>query len=211
MKLLILSLLVGISAQAKTTIVAVIDTGYRGATTHLCPTGSFDFVDGKAQVGLDTWGHGTKVIGAIEANAKNSDYCIQVYKVFGTLTPANLIVRAINLAAEHHVNVLNLSFEGQSPMATEKAAIAYALSIGIKVFVAAGNEGLNLDAKCGAYPACYGLKGMNIIGSKPIKGRNTGNHGHIVTQKEEFCFDGTCGTSLSTAIATGKYISGGSK
>lgn len=199
-------LLLATLAQGKTLRVAVIDSGYAGDTAHLCPRGNFDFTTGKAQVGADTIGHGTTVVHAINTYAKGADYCILVYKVFGAKPFAPATAQAILYATAQNADIINLSMEGPGPVTNEARALFFFLSKGKKVFAAAGNGNKNLDVKCDVYPACYRLKGMRVVGSKPLAERPTGNTGAVVYQKEEFCFEGLCGTSLSTAIATGKYV-----
>jgi len=203
---LLLLLLVATQVQAKTIKIAVIDTGYNGPLKHLCSTGHFDFTTQKNRVGEDLIGHGTKIVAAIEANAKNSDYCLLIYKVFGTNPATPAIVLAIDYALKEKADVLNLSFEGPLPYQYEAKVISKALSRNVKVFVAAGNKNKNLNVNCNVFPACYPLKGLEVIGSLPIAGVSKGNYGAIVKHKENFCFDSICGTSISTAIATGKFV-----
>lgn len=204
--LLVIIFLVSL-AEAKTLRVAVIDTGYSGQTTRLCADGQFDFVFDSPTVGKDRVGHGTKVINAIERYAGKSAYCILAYRVFGDESFLPPVAVAVNYAVAHGATVINLSLEGPTASLEETTAISLALKRGVTVLVAAGNEGKNLDINCNVYPACYHLKGLQVIGSwANVKRAKHGNTGKIITQHEDYCFEGTCGTSLSTAIATGKFL-----
>jgi hypothetical protein len=72
----------------------------------------------------------------------------------------------------------------------------------IKIFVSSGNNKLNLDKGCIAFPSCYSGLDLTVVGSRD-KFANTGD---VVDIYEEGCFEDMCGTSISTAIATGKYV-----
>lgn len=193
-------------AEAKQLKVAVIDTGYNGLNTHLCADGHFDFIKARPEAAKDIIGHGTQVTNAIQTYAKDSNYCVLVYRVFAKAPYYPRVPEAVMYAIAHHADIINLSLEGPTFAPDEFLAIKRALAKGIEVYVAAGNGNKNLDFKCNVYPACYKVKGLTVVGSTPVKGRRTGNTGNIVSQKEDSCFGGLCGTSLSTGIATGKFI-----
>lgn len=142
--------------------VAVIDTG--SDATHPDLRGSF--VPGYDVIGndadpADENGHGTAVAGIIGARARNgqgqaglcSACSLMAVRVLGadgygtTSTIANGIVRAVNAGAR----VLNLSLGSIGTTDTQTEAVNYALSRGVLVVAAAGNDGLE-----GAlYPAAY--------------------------------------------------------
>lgn len=188
------------SAQVR---VAVIDTGYNGKD-HLCATGHYDFINHKAEVGVDERQHGTVVAHAIEKYA-SGNYCLVVLKVFTRNTVSLFdIINAIHLATAQKVDVINLSISGGTFNAEEYNAIATATRSGIKVFIASGNDSKNLDKNCDVFPACYHIKGVTVVGS--LGSDTKANYGYVVTQKESYCFEGICGTSMSTGIAAGKYI-----
>lgn len=203
---ILLGVLLVNSAQAKTLRIAVLDTGYSGPITHLCATGHYDFTTFTPTVGLDTIGHGTTVTRAIEQYAGDKDFCILVFKVFGQEQVATLIISAMLQAVASNANVMNLSFEGGNPLAPEQEALTYALIKHLSVFVAAGNASKDLNAKCDVYPACYNVKGLHVISGKPLHDAKTGNTGKAVTEVQDYCYADLCGTSLSTAIATGKFV-----
>lgn len=183
--------------------VAVIDSGYSGDTKNLCATGHYDFILNEAVVSKDDRNHGTHVVNAIKAYAK-ADYCIIILKVFNSV-PSELsgerVIRAIQYATSLGVDIINMSLDGPEPMNQERDAIAAALNKGIKVFVAAGNKKINLDKTCNTYPACYKLS-SSVVGSNSKEA----NYAGFAFNKQPWCYNGECGTSLSTGIATGKFI-----
>lgn len=184
-----------------TTRVAVLDTGYDGTSSKLCATGHYDFIMNREGIGNDANKdkHGTHVANAIIANAADADFCVVIYKVFGG-SKSN-IPKAIERAVKNEIRILNLSFTGEKRDSREVQALAKARIKGV-VFTASGNEGKDLDKKCDVYPACYKDLALRVVGSYNPKA----NHGKIVEHWEDWCFEGLCGTSLSTGIATGKYI-----
>jgi subtilisin family serine protease len=201
MKTIILGLMLITSVAHATIKVAVIDSGLNGRSNKLCSTGHYDFIAEKAGVGVDKLGHGTKVVRAIQTYA-TGDYCLVILKVFPE-TNKDLVDRAVIYAVSIGATVINMSMQGDVFLLNEYFAMRDATVKGVKIFIAAGNDGLNLDQFCGTYPACYNLKNTVVVGST---GNNKMNHGSIITENENYCFEKLCGTSLSTAIATGKYI-----
>lgn len=201
----IIGLLIFASVAHAERRVAVIDSGYSGKA-KICTFGSYDFIENKYGIGKDLIGHGTTIANTIVDG--NSKYCLVILRVFsnGQMQGPNLIPSAIFRAISEHVNVINLSLEGYIYDAAEFVAIKYAISKGIKVFVASGNDNRNLDLMCNIYPACYHIPGLVVVGTYE-KGK-VGNVGSVVTQQEAWCSDSACGTSLSTAIATRKFLKG---
>jgi subtilisin family serine protease len=199
-KLIVGLMFIGSVANA-TLKIAVIDSGLNGRSDKLCSTGHYDFIADKAGVGVDKLGHGTKIVKAIETYAKG-DYCIVVLKVFPEPSK-DLVDRAVTYAVAQGATVINMSIQGDRFLLAEYLAMRDATVKGVKIFIAAGNVGMDLDQNCETYPACYNLKNTVVVGSI---GNNKVNHGSIVTENEDYCFENLCGTSLSTAIATGKYI-----
>lgn len=199
--------------------IAVIDTGVDLKKTNLlpyvCSEGNISFVKGKALE--DSIGHGTNVIGLIADKIDPVRFCILVLKTCGEdLQIVNNTNKAIAYAIKQNVKYINMSFNGNIPDETEFKLIKLALSKGIKIAVAAGNEGKDLDRKCDSFPACYtkylNSKLFRVVGSntKFVIGRNYANYGKIVKYKEDGTYVGSprmTGTSQSTAILMGKWIS----
>jgi hypothetical protein len=206
---------IGCITHAMTTI-AVLDTGYSGTTKKLCSVGHYDATTNTDNVGYDYHGHGTRVVKTIEANA-SGEYCFYIIKVFGN-NKNNMDVE-FDRAYEHLLklrpNVINLSMSGNDFRRKEFQVLKTLSKDGSIIFIAAGNTETDLDTKCDVYPACYNLKNKVVVSSKPMcsvhhtkpgRLKYTTGHGMVVDAYEEYCEDQLCGTSISTAIATGKYI-----
>lgn len=153
--------------------IAVIDTGFSAQAkdaVKLCKTGHYDFVNNEKKVGVDEYGHGT-VVSAIMSQASKKKYrCMLVYKVigfFGTNDVTKDIGRAIMHAVSNGAKVINISMGGPGISYRNKRIINAALKRGVKFFVAAGNDNVNMDKVCNYYPACYNLDNTNfhVVGS----------------------------------------------
>jgi subtilisin family serine protease len=143
------------------TVVAVVDTGVQLSHPDLARR----LVDGHDFVNHDRWpsddnGHGTSVAGIIAANANSigvAGMCARCKVMPVKALDANgmgywtVAAKAIVWAADHHADVINLSFGGPSGGSTLGNAIAYARSKGAVVVAAAGNFG----SPSKFYPAAY--------------------------------------------------------
>lgn len=133
-------------------VVAVVDTGVQAAhpalVGHVLP--GFDFVHGNTNTSDDN-GHGTAVAGIVVATCPACR--ILPVKVLGSDMTGdwNTIAAGVRWAADHGAQVINLSTGGRRATDTLGAAIAYALSKGVIVVAAAGNDGQNESF----YPAMY--------------------------------------------------------
>lgn len=99
--------------------------------------------------------------------------------------PSDAIVEAIRYAADHGAKVINLSFGGPAASQAERDAIAYAISRGATVVVAAGNsfeDGNPVEYPAGFAPDFAGLISVGAVGR--TLGRawysNTGPHVEVV-------------------------------
>jgi subtilisin family serine protease len=164
-------------------LVAVVDSAFN--TLHPELRGRvkdrWNFVDGGADVGMDEpvegVGHGMGVAGVVGALTDNGQGIashgagvpkLLLYRVFskgqsGALeaTPEN-VARAILRAVDQGANVINLSLGATEDLGI-KPVIDYALSKGVVVVAAAGNDGGGLN-----YPARY--PGVLAIGSTDLSG-----------------------------------------
>ena len=214
-------LLVPYRATSKMIKVAVIDSGFNTEYTSkvkLCSTGHTDFTGEGFKP--NSW-HGTHVSGLIEIWANKANYCQIILKYYITgqesekITLKNM-VKAINKAIELKVDVINISGGGNNPDLNEYNAIKTALDKGIKVIVAAGNQGRNLHKKCNYFPACYNDGRIIVVGNIDNKGSRapSSNHGGTidayVTGVSIHSINDiiATGTSQSTAIYTGTFIRG---
>lgn len=113
----------------------------------------WDFFTGSKKP-WDYDGHGTFVTGVIAATQNNGigiaginpNAKIMILKALNSFghTRASFIAEAVLYAANHGAQVINLSVGGKNRTRAEERAIAYALSKGIVVVVAAGNEGVDV-------------------------------------------------------------------
>lgn len=142
--------------------VAVIDSGI--CASHPDLTGrieaGWDFVENDA-VPQDDFGHGCAVAGVIAANTGNGigiagvapNAQIMPLRVLNAngLGSYSDVAAAIVYAADNGAQVINLSLGGSSPSSTLENAVNYALSKGVTLVAAAGNNG----TEGVLYPAAY--------------------------------------------------------
>lgn len=143
--------------------IAILDTGVgvnREISRFLCDSGYQDLTGEGIR---DMEGHGTNIAGLITKDLDPDKYCIIIIKWwhtkkvhFNTLAPA--IMRAVIDKADY----INMSLTGPVSIPEEMEAINRALILGIKVVVAAGNEGTDLGLICDTYPACYPIIHKNF-------------------------------------------------
>jgi subtilisin family serine protease len=209
-----LALLISCLSQAKLKI-AILDTGIKPdkiKDLKLCPNESIDFTNSNLN---DDHGHGTNIAGLISQQIpKNLDYCLVIIKVFDINNLDSAIestIKGFRYAQMIRANIINYSGGGASSDKEEKATIINALNKGIKIFVAAGNQGKDLDGNCDYFPACYD-KRLVIVGSKTSKNKisENSNRGKVVSVweigKDREALDIVLsGTSQATAVATGRY------
>lgn len=213
----------------RTIKIAIIDSGLditdRRFEGHLCSTGSKSFVVNPkltdAQNLLDRNGHGTAIASIIQTYAGDSNYCFMVYKYFssslsGIVNLANEI-KAIRQATEDGADIVNIS--GGGPQFSEDESLAIKDNPDVVFVVAAGNEGKNTDLPGNEfYPASYGYANEYVVGALGVDGKrlSSSNYGKKVDNYElgekvhvYIPYDQSTtmsGTSMSTAIKTGKLI-----
>ena len=167
-------------------IVAVVDTGVLythpdladNIYTNTAGKHGFDFVNGDDDP-LDDYGHGTHVSGILGARANNgigitgimgSHIKIMGVKVLdnqGGGTEAN-IVNGIRYAADQGAHVINMSVGGKFTSPSIRDAMVYAAGKGVVMIVAAGNDGVVIDATTNFYsPSGYSkdIPGALSVGS----------------------------------------------
>ena len=217
----LLTLFLAFPVCADTLKIAVVDSGLNfndlRFNKHLCQTGSKDFTG----EGLsDTNGHGTAIVSLIEEYAGDSDYCIVILKYYSVTSPGqvNLMheIEALTEATLIGANIVNLS--GGGPDFNEEEYLVLKNNPNTTFVVAAGNDGLNIDVPGNEYfPASYRLKNQIVVGNVDEKNKkapssNYGTTGTAVEIGEDILaariigYGIIGGTSISTAIHTGKLI-----
>jgi thermitase len=133
------------------TVVAIVDTGVQLNHPDLSSriVDGYDFVNHDRRPSDDN-GHGTAVAGVVAASSNAlgvAGMCSRCKLMPVKALDANGIglwtvaAKAITWAADHHADVINLSFGGPTGGSTLGNAIAYARSKGAVVVAAAGNFG----------------------------------------------------------------------
>ena len=142
----------------------------------------YNFADRKASpMQQGSWKgnyHGTHVAGLAAARGYNkvgvsgvmsAGAKIMALNVFGNDPGAFSYhtENAIRYAADNGADVINLSIGGNSASASYKAALTYAVSKGVTVLAAAGNDGRQLGSSYFKTPGAYGksINGMLTVGS----------------------------------------------
>lgn len=217
----------------KPLVVAVIDTGF-GMTAEsrkakLCKYGHKDFTSDQiyakgfntvSKVPMDTWGHGTNVVGVIAKQLEKSgvNYCFVIVKAFSEKETEGARFQSSIYAFMYLKNlkpdIINYSGGGSSGDAREREAILSLLDNGTKVIAAAGNESNDLDNPGNHfYPAQYDPR-IVMVGNVDSQGNRAPmtNYGSVVTRVEvgqdvEGFGIKLSGTSQATAVATGKITS----
>lgn len=154
-------------------VVAVVDTGVQANHPDLAGRvlKGYDFVFGDATPD-DQNGHGTHVAGIIAANTYNRIGIAGMTKAAKVLPVRVLDARGegdsgtvsagIKWAVDHGADVINLSLAGPRSSA-ESSAVAYAISKGVVVVAAAGNNHCALSTTA-SYPAADpGVIGVGAV------------------------------------------------
>lgn len=213
-----------ISAQADSIRVGVIDTGLDLSdprfVTHLCPSGHKDFTGEGIK---DINGHGTHIAGLIVKYAKNSNYCLTIYKYYKDLDEYQVKngndIRYINALLEsiYNEDVL-VNFSGVAESFNPAEYLLMKKNKQTTFVVAAGNNSKNLDLPANNYyPAKYNLNNIITVGSAKDGQRSYfSNYGSFIKAWENGEKVSSCdiksgfitmqGTSQATAIHTGKLI-----
>lgn len=205
--------------------VALFDTGLdindSRFSSHVC--GAYDFTNSGTTE--DQMGHGTHIAGLIMKYAGNKNYCFVVMKVFNsdtqTFEQANKAIgEAYKTLQEIKPAIVNFSGGGNSPVDNEE----YTISIlqNTRFIVAAGNHNEDIRTLSGIfYPASFNYSNITSVGALGMDGKKMGlsNFGRGVFFQPGELIDSTVpysinpeghavmsGTSMATAIETGKFI-----
>jgi hypothetical protein len=156
------------------TAIAVFDSGldpkYAGMDFI---RGTYDALDPSAEM-TDPSGHGTLVAliasGAITPLGETSSETgapVLAVKVFDEdgMTSSDTLMRAINYALASDVEVINLSFGTYEDVGFLEDAVQYAASQGVKIFVASGNDGLDIAVNPAASSATISIGATDEFGN----------------------------------------------
>lgn len=204
------------TSDSKLIKVVILDTGLDVEDPkykfYLCKKGHEDFTG----TGLKPHNsHGTLVVDNFIKNAKGSNFCLIILKYFDeyeTKRTSLDYLLALEKATQLRPDIVNYSGGGNRYSSYENSLIEK--NPQILFFVAAGNEGRNLDEQCAYYPACLGLPNIVVVGA--LSGEHKAsysNYGAIVTEWENGAVkdvdgDYVYGTSFATPIVAGRYVRG---
>jgi subtilisin family serine protease len=184
-----------------------------------------DFTGGVTR--LDEDGHGTMVAGIIAANQSSGSATgvapeaeLYVGKVIRGTTGGEVgnLLRGIEWAAEKRVNIINICLEIKEPEANIHAAIKRAISQGICVICAAGNNGYDGIFYPAAYEECITVGAVNRMGIR-WEASSMGSQLDIVAMGERVRavypiyknrkgYSVKSGTSMAAAFVTGVAVLG---
>jgi hypothetical protein len=155
------------------TAIAVFDSGldpkYAGMDFI---RGTYDALNPSAEM-TDPTGHGTLVSliasGAITPLGEESlgtGAPVLAVKVFDEngMTSSDTLMRAINYAIGSDVGIINLSFGTYENIGFLEDAVQYAASQGVKIFVASGNDGLDIAVNPAASSATISIGATDEYG-----------------------------------------------
>lgn len=178
-----------------------------GDEKYLCAGRSISFAD--TDWSVDENGHGTIMFNILKENLKPNE-CIIIYKVFdGKKRPwAEPYIYALNALSKMPGNQrIVLAMEDVSYDIRE-VDFFKAITKTKQVFVAAGNDGVELKKDCKVYPACLKrfIKSENFLVVGSLVGHN---YGPLVDMRvdSKITINGKLheGTSISTGRATVIY------
>lgn len=208
-------MLLSLDSEAKETRtpVVVIDSGVSYSQLkkpYMCENGVLSTTGDN---GIDEHGHGTNIVSIISSKI-NKKYCIVSIKVYKKKeTPMGAYISGLRLAVNLRPAFINISMDGDAGDFFETLYIQRALMYGAKVIVAAGNNSVNLDLNCRAFPTCVKKeifstysKNMFTVGATDT---GTSNYGMIVTHRlpgKDLGFPKMSGTSQAAANLTSRLV-----
>lgn len=216
-------LLLGIStiSNAKPIKVLEIDTGID--ISHLEIRNHINIANWTKEDFIDTNGHGTHIAGLILDNVCDKVEIISCKFYNGYEKDGNEIlnkeIACFKMALKQHVNIINFSGGGGKESPEELKVLKQLSELGIKIVVAAGNNGQDLsDPVYNYYPAKYSLQNIIVVGNlEQNKKRNiSSNYGldnmvweigtKVLSTLPASSFGYMTGTSQSTARRTNRIL-----
>lgn len=199
-----------VTSGSSATVVAVVDSGVQAGNPlfqgHVLA--GYDFVNGDANTADDN-GHGTAVAGIIAAVCPGCSILpVKVLAANGT-GDWTTISAGIVWAADHGAQVINLSIGAPRALDVVGAAVADAISKGVIVVAAAGNDGEDESFYPAMFPGVISVAGVDQTGERST----WSNFGSWVTVAAPGCATtaslqgaGTsdfCGTSAAAPFVAG--------
>jgi len=216
-------------------VVGVIDTGYAAVPDLAGKVAQSWYFSDQATSSLDTLGHGTFVsslIGATNDDGQGmAGFCggCRLMIVKDLDLDSYTIATAIHTLTDAGVRIINMSFGGSGISLVEADAMNYAISKGVLLVAAAGNEGGSVD-----YPAAYlqpagGAPGYGLaVGAsdatdRPASWSSWGDHLSLLAPgtytDKPLCnvgvlgalppvaslFDSACGTKFTNPVTGARY------
>ena len=215
MRLTYILLLVSSLAFSESRVkVAIVDTGLRSdpyLMSFICKVQPVDVTN----TGIyDNYGHGTNITGTVLQGLDPNKVCFIPIKFFnGPEDKGSVWLDALRAVKRLNVSYLNASLSGTGSIPGESELILGLLNDGVRIAVAAGNDGQNLDLNCNIFPGCLRIASpfFRVVGHTfkgiPVK---TSNYGKVVTDWSEgySSYGGIVmnGTSQATALLMNKWL-----
>ena len=194
-------------------VVAVVDTGvdknHVSFNNRLLE--GYSFLGDPSDYRDEHEGHGTHVTGIIVECTKGMENVkilpVRVIGKNGLWTPST-ITAGIYYAADHGAHIINLSLRVSQHIRTIEEAIQYALSKGITVVVAAGNDDDDAQGFCPTHmEKCIAVAAVERNGTKLQRWANS-NYGEIVDIAAAGCKVDSCCPSKGEDYNRYKKMSG---
>jgi subtilisin family serine protease len=198
--------------------IAILDTGLDLNDIRfkdvLCSEGHKNYTSESIS---DVHGHGTHVTGLIKDYAGKENigkYCLVIYKIYGNHNGSKAARMVSGVIETGDMNIVNISGGGKQPSDDEYNFIK--THPNVMYITAAGNEGENL-ADYPYYPASYNAPNIITVGAVDdnhfkLEASNFGKLGMVWELGKDVVSTGIMGyrmlsgTSMATAIYTGRYI-----
>lgn len=161
------------ASDSKPIVVMVIDSGIDASHFLLKPFLDNDDIKKYNYDYMYDQDHGTHVTGIIALSNCPTLKILSCRYVEKEEGDTNKLFNCYRRAIAKHVDIINMSGGGEDFLKEEEDLLKQASNLGIKISVAAGNEGKNLGTPCiGYYPACLDLENLFAVGAlnKPEDG-----------------------------------------
>jgi thermitase len=218
--------------------IAIVDSGIDLSHPDLAPvlwrnssgSSGYDFVNFDSDP-RDDDGHGTHVAGLAAARGGNSIGISGVMPIGAELMAVKVldengdgsyseVANGIRWATDNGAHVINLSLSGPGPSAIIEDALTYALSRGVFIATAAGNNNVRINESNNfTIPAAYGIRytGLITVGAIDAITRSRSNFSNfgdyveiaapgsngILSTLPGGIYDFLSGTSMSSPIVAG--------